>query len=245
MPSQSERARHVAIITDGSARWAHARGLTIAQGHEAAADNVIARIGDALELGIDELTLYAFSTENWTRPDDEVSEVLGMLASRIARDAPKLHARDVVVQFIGRRDRTGARLVEHLERAESLTAANRGMRVYVALDYGGRDEIVSAARRFQGGSEEDFAKLLHAPEMRDPDLIIRTGGEQRLSNFLLWRSAYSELVFRPEMWPDFGLSAFEECLDEYAERQRRFGGRMLTPEEFDRQFGNLPTDGEG
>ncbi|HEX5851523.1 MAG TPA: polyprenyl diphosphate synthase [Solirubrobacteraceae bacterium] len=219
----------MAIVTDGSARWARAQGLSISDGHEAAADTVIARIGDADELGIEELTLYAFSTENWTRPDEEVSAVLGMLARRIAADAPKLHARDVRVRFIGRRDRAGEELVEHLESAEELTAQNQGLLVYVALDYGGRDEIISAARRFDGGSEEDFAKLLHAPEMHDPDLVIRTSGEQRLSNFLLWQAAYSELVFRPEMWPDFGRVALEECLGEYAERRRRFGGRTTPP----------------
>ncbi len=220
-----EQARYVAIVTDGSARWAHAHGLSISAGHEAAADTVIARIGDAIELGIEELTLYAFSTENWTRPPEEVSAVLEMLTRRIAADTPTLHARDVRIRFIGRRDRAGAKLVERLESAEELTAENRGLRVQVALDYGGRDEIVNAARRFQGGSEDDFAKLLGAAEMHDPDLVIRTSGEQRLSNFLLWQSAYAELVFRPELWPDFGPQALEECLREYAERRRRFGGR--------------------
>ncbi len=220
-----QRARYVAIVTDGSARWAHAHGLSISAGHEAAADTVIARIGDAIELGIEELTLYAFSTENWTRPPEEVGAVLEMLTRRIAADTPTLHARGVRIRFIGRRDRAGTQLVERLESAEELTADNRGLRVQVALDYGGRDEIVSAARRFQGGSEDDFAKLLGAAEMHDPDLVIRTSGEQRLSNFLLWQSAYAELVFRPELWPDFGPQALEECLEEYAERRRRFGGR--------------------
>jgi undecaprenyl diphosphate synthase len=227
--SASERARYVAIVTDGSARWAHAHGLSISHGHEAAADTVIATIGNAIELGIEELTLYAFSTENWSRPDAEVRAVFEMLARRIAADTPRLHERDVRVRFIGRRDRAGEELVGHLERAENLTADNQGLHVQVALDYGGRDEIVSAARRFQGGSEEDFAKLLHAPGMHDPDLVIRTSGEQRISNFLLWQAAYSELVFRPELWPDFDLETLEECLKEYAERRRRFGGRTDDP----------------
>jgi undecaprenyl diphosphate synthase len=221
-----DRARHVAIVSDGSARWAHARGLSIGAGHEAAADTVIARIADAIELGVEELTLYAFSTENWARPPEEVSLLLEMLAQRIARDSLALHARGVRVRFIGRRDRAGGSLIERLESAEKLTAENAGLRLYVALDYGGRDEIVSAALRFHGGSEADFAKLLHASDMHDPDLLIRTSGEQRLSNFLLWQAAYSELVFRAELWPDFGRAALEECLDEYAERRRRFGGRV-------------------
>jgi undecaprenyl diphosphate synthase len=217
----------VAIVTDGSARWAHANGLSMSDGYEAAADTVIATIGNAIELGIEELALYAFSTENWTRPNGEVRAVLEMLARRIAADAPELHARDVRVRFIGRRDRAGEQLVEHLEHAERLTAHNHGLLLHVALDYGGRDEIVSAARRFEGGSEEDFAKLLHAPEMHDPDLVIRTSGEQRLSNFLLWQAAYSELVFRPELWPDFGLATLCVLRETLFERRRRFGGRAI------------------
>jgi undecaprenyl diphosphate synthase len=224
-PARASCPRHVAIVSDGSARWADARGLSISDGHEAAADTVIARIGDAIELGIEELTLYAFSTENWSRPNGEVRELLGMLARRIAADTPALHNADVRIRFIGRRDRAGAELTEQMHAAELLTAENLGLRVYVAFDYGGRDEIVRAALLFHGGGEEEFARLLHAPEMRDPDLVIRTSGEQRLSNFLLWQAAYSELVFRGELWPDFGRAAFEECLAEYGERTRRFGGR--------------------
>jgi undecaprenyl diphosphate synthase len=224
-PRASERARHVAIVSDGSARWAQERGLTINDGHEAAADTVLARIADAIELGVEQLTLYAFSTENWTRPPDEVRALLAMLARRTRADAPKLHDRRVRVRFTGRRDRAGAALAREMDVAEGLTAGNSGMQVYVAFDYGGRNEIVSAAARYRGGGEEEFARLMHAPDMHDPDLVIRTGGEQRLSNFLLWQAAYSELVFRDEMWPDFGRDAFEESLAEYAARQRRFGGR--------------------
>jgi undecaprenyl diphosphate synthase len=225
--SDSACPSHVAIVSDGSARWANARGLSISGGHEAAADTVLARIGDAIDLGIDELTLYAFSTENWARPEREVSALLEMLARRIAADAPGLHELGVRIRFIGRRDRAGRRLNEQMRSAEALTAENRGLKVYVAFDYGGRDEIVQAALRFQGGGEEEFARLLHAPEMRDPDLVIRTSGEQRLSNFLLWQTAYSELVFRAELWPDFDRVALEECLEEYGRRRRRFGGREL------------------
>jgi undecaprenyl diphosphate synthase len=228
-----EHARYVAIVSDGSARWAQARGLPIQAGHDAAADNVIERIADAIDLGVQELTLYAFSTENWARPAEEVHALLGMLAKRIGADTPKLHEQAVRVRFIGRRDRAGAALASQMHASETLTAENQGLRVYVAFDYGGRDEIVRAAERYTGGGEVEFAKLMYCAEMHDPDLLIRTSGEQRLSNFLLWQAAYSELVFRSELWPDFGRQALEECLGVYAKRTRRFGGRTLerTPRE--------------
>ncbi len=222
------RVRRVAIVSDGNARWAQAQALSIAEGHEAAADNVVARIRDAIELGIAELTLYAFSTENWTRPDEEVRELLAMLARRIRAETPGLHRQEVRVGFIGRRDRAGTELTGAMEDAEALTGDNDGIRVFVAFDYGGRDQILRAAERYRGGGEEEFAALVNAPGMHDPDLLIRTSGEQRLSNFLLWQTAYSELVFRDELWPDFGRAAFEECLAEYSRRRRRFGGRRDT-----------------
>jgi undecaprenyl diphosphate synthase len=222
-------ARRVAIVSDGSARWAAARGLTIEQGHEAAADTVLARIGDAIELGIEELTLYAFSTENWSRPEREVEQLLGMLARRIDRDTPSLDRQGVRVRFIGRRDRTGGVLTAAMNAAERDTAENDTITVYVALDHGGRDEIMRAAMAYQGGGEAEFARLMSAPEMHDPDLVIRAGGEQRISNFLLWQTAYSELVFRTELWPEFGRDAFEESLAEYSRRVRRFGGRTPVP----------------
>lgn len=215
----------VAIVSDGSARWAYARGRSITEGHEAAADTVIARIADAIELKIEQLTLYAFSTENWTRPAEEVEQLHAMLARRIVADTPVLHERRVRVHFIGRRDRAGAPLAQAMDDTEQLTRSNSGMRVFVAFDYGGRAEILAAAARYRGGGEGAFAKLLHAPQMLDPDVVIRTGGERRLSNFLLWQSAYAELVFREELWPDFGRASLEDCLLEYAVRRRRFGGR--------------------
>jgi undecaprenyl diphosphate synthase len=218
-------ARYVAIVSDGSARWAGARGLSIGEGHEAAADTVIARVADAVGLGIQELTVYAFSTENWARPQAEVKALHAMLATRIEADTPALHEQQIRIEFIGRRDRAGEALAGAMGRAEGLTRENGGMRVCVAFDYGGRDEIVSAAARYRGGGEAEFARLLHAPNMHDPDLLIRTSGERRLSNFLLWQAAYSELVFREEMWPEFGRRAFEESLAEYATRRRRFGAR--------------------
>ena len=219
--------RYVAIVSDGNARWAQAQGLSIQQGHEAAADTVIARVADACELGIEELTLYAFSTENWTRPQTEIDELLAMLARRIASDTPTLHRLGVCVRFIGRRDRGGHELAAQMEVAEALTSGNTTIKVFVAFDYGARDEIVKAARLFDGGGEAEFRALLGVPGMNDPDLLIRTSGEQRLSNFLLWQAAYSELVFRDELWPDFDRRAFEASLAVYAQRQRRFGGRAF------------------
>ena len=217
--------RYVAIVSDGSARWAQARGLSIGDGHEAAANTVIGRISDSCELGIRELTLYAFSTENWARPREEIAELFAMLTRRIAADTPRLHDLGVRIQFIGRRDRGGHELARQMEIAEDLTRENSGMKVFVAFDYGARDEILRAARLFRGGGEAEFRALLGAPGMHDPDLLIRTSGEQRLSNFLLWQAAYSELVFREELWPDFGRRALEESLATYGYRQRRYGGR--------------------
>jgi undecaprenyl diphosphate synthase len=218
-------ARHVAIITDGNGRWARARGLTVAEGHQAGADNVKARLRDAVELGVRELTVYSFSTENWSRPRLEVDALMALFAQRIADETPELHAEGVRMRFIGRREGVDPELVERMAWAEGLTAANARITLFVAFNYGGRAEIVDAARRFTGGDEDDFRALLYAPEMHDPDLVIRTSGEQRLSNYLLWQSAYAELVFRDELWPDFDRAAFEASLEEFAARRRRFGGR--------------------
>jgi undecaprenyl diphosphate synthase len=218
-------ARYVAVITDGNGRWARSRGLPVNDGHSAGADTVKARLRDAAELGIEEFTVYSFSTENWTRPAEEVQGLMDMFSTRIASETPELHAQGVRMRFIGRRDEVGERLQEQMGWAEELTAANEQITMFVAFNYGGRAEILDAARRFTGGSEADFRACLYAPEMHDPDLIIRTSGERRLSNYLLWQSAYSELVFRDELWPDFTRQALEESLAEYAERRRRFGGR--------------------
>ncbi len=221
----SQMARYVAIITDGNGRWARARGLPVNEGHDAGADTVKARLRDAVQLGVRELTVYSFSTENWSRPAEEVQGLMAMFARRIAGETPELHEEGVRMRFIGRREGISAELVQRMDWAESLTNANRRITLFVAFNYGGRAEIVDAARAFTGGSEEDFRRLLYAPEMHDPDLIIRTSGERRLSNYLLWQSAYSELVFRDELWPDFTREALEQCLAEFSERRRRFGGR--------------------
>jgi undecaprenyl diphosphate synthase len=241
-------ARYVAIITDGNGRWARARGLPVGAGHEAGADTVKARLRDAVELGIEELTVYSFSTENWSRSPAEVQGLFEMFSRRIAGETPELHAEGVRMRFIGRRERSPAELVEQMRWAEELTDANSTITLFVAFDYGGRAEIVDAAVRFgarraaqsagggpEGGwsagalastsDEEEFRRCLYAPEMHDPDLIIRTSGERRLSNYLLWQSAYSELVFREELWPDFTRAALEQSLAEFSARRRRFGGR--------------------
>jgi undecaprenyl diphosphate synthase len=220
-----DAARYVAIITDGNGRWAKARNLPVGEGHEAGADTVKARLRDAVDLGVRELTVYSFSTENWSRPEEEVLGLMALFAARIVAETPELDEQGVRMRFIGRREGVEEALLEQMDWAEELTKANDVITLFVAFNYGGRAEIVDAARRFQDGDENDFAALLYAPEMHDPDLIIRTSGEQRLSNYLMWQSAYSELVFRDELWPDFDRAAFEACLAEFSARRRRFGGR--------------------
>lgn len=217
--------RYVAIITDGNGRWAQQRGLPVVEGHRAGADVVKERLRDAAELGIEELTVFSFSTENWSRPEEEVAGLMRMFGERIASETPELKEEGVRMRFIGRREGVEPGLVEQMEGAEAETAGNDRITLFVAFNYGGRAEIVDAARSFTGGSEEEFRRHLYAPEMHDPDLLIRTSGEQRISNYLLWQCAYSELVFRDELWPDFDRGALETCLGEYETRQRRFGSR--------------------
>jgi undecaprenyl diphosphate synthase len=218
-------AKYVAIITDGNGRWARGRGVPVNEGHSAGADTVKARLRDAADLGVKELTVYSFSTENWSRPAGEVSGLMEMFSRRIVEETPELHEEGVRMRFIGRREGISGGLVEQMRGAEALTDKNQRITLFVAFNYGGRAEILDAARRFEGTTEEEFRDCLYAPEMHDPDLIIRTSGERRLSNYLLWQSAYSELVFRDELWPDFTREALEESLAEFSERRRRFGGR--------------------
>jgi len=218
-------AKYVAIITDGNGRWARARGVPVNEGHSAGADTVKARLRDAADLGVKELTVYSFSTENWSRPPGEVSGLMEMFSRRIMEETPELNEEGVRMRFIGRREGISGGLVEQMRGAEALTDENERITLFVAFNYGGRAEILDAARRFEGTTEEEFRDCLYAPEMHDPDLIIRTSGERRLSNYLLWQSAYSELVFRDELWPDFTREALEESLAEFSERRRRFGGR--------------------
>jgi len=221
----SASARYVAIITDGNGRWAQNRGLPVVEGHRAGADTVKARLRDAVELGVEELTVYSFSTENWSRPEEEVAGLMAMFVERIESETPELNEEGVKMRFIGRREAVSEELTERMAWAEETTAGNERITLFVAFNYGGRAEIVDAARGFEGDSEEDFRQRLYAPEMHDPDLLIRTSGEQRVSNYLLWQCAYSELIFRDELWPDFDRAAFEACLHEFEARQRRFGAR--------------------
>jgi undecaprenyl diphosphate synthase len=218
-------AKYVAIITDGNGRWAQQREVPVIEGHRAGADVVKERLRDAVKFGIRELTVYSFSTENWTRPQEEVDGLMAMFAERIDAETPELNEEGVRMRFIGRRDGISEQLTERMDWAEAETGKNDRITLYVAFNYGGRAEILDAAAQYDGGGEDEFASHLYAPEMHDPDLLIRTSGEQRLSNYLLWQCAYSEFVFRDELWPDFSREAFEAALEEYEERQRRFGAR--------------------
>jgi undecaprenyl diphosphate synthase len=218
-------ARYVAIITDGNGRWAQQRELPVVEGHRAGADVVKARLRDAAEFGVEELTVYSFSTENWTRPKEEVDGLMAMFDERIRGETPELKEEGVRMRFIGSREGVSPELQERMDWAEAETGENDRITLFVAFNYGGRAEILDAAERYSGGGEDAFREGLYAPEMHDPDLLIRTSGEQRLSNYLLWQCAYSEFVFREELWPDFGREAFQASLATYDERQRRFGAR--------------------
>ena len=218
-------ATSVAIIMDGNARWAEQRGLPVLEGHREGARTLKRTVRNAVELGIGQLCVYAFSTENWSRPADEVAGLMIMFAELIESETPELDEEGVRMAFIGRREGISAELLERMHWAEERTAGNERMALFVAFNYGGRAEIVDAATRFEGGGEEDFRARLYAPEMRDADLVIRTSGERRLSNFLLWQSAYAELYFSDALWPDFDLAELQRALDDLAARQRRFGAR--------------------
>src|SRR4051812_21836167 len=210
---------------DGNARWATERGLPVLEGHRQGARALKQTVRNAVKLDVRELTVYAFSTENWTRPRAEVEGLMAMFAELIESETPELDEEGVRMRFIGRRDGVSEKLERRMDWAERETAANERMTLFVAFNYGGRAEILDAARRFEGGDEEDFAKLLYAPEMNEPELLIRTSGEHRLSNYLLWQSAYSELVFSDVLWPDFDYDELAAALEEYASRERRFGAR--------------------
>jgi undecaprenyl diphosphate synthase len=222
----ARRARYVAIITDGNGRWAKQRELPVVAGHEAGADTVKATLREAVDLGVEELTVYSFSTENWSRSPEEVSALMAMFSRRIDAETPELKEEGVRMRFIGRRHEVEPGLQQQMSWAEAETAHNDRITLFVAFNYGGRAELLDAAERYQGGGEEAFQRLLYAPEMHDPDLLIRTSGEQRISNYLLWQCAYSELVFTDVLWPDFSRADLEAALDEYSARERRFGGRV-------------------
>jgi undecaprenyl diphosphate synthase len=210
---------------DGNARWAQARGLPVLAGHREGAQALKRTVRHAVKHGVEELTVYAFSTENWSRPSDEVEGLMAMFAELIESETPELDEEGVRMMFIGRRDEVSADLREKMGWAEEKTRANDRMKLFVAFNYGGRGEIVDAAERYEGGGEEAFAKLLYAPDMGEPDVLIRTSGEQRVSNFLLWQTAYAELYFADVLWPDFGEEHLVAALEDIAARERRYGAR--------------------
>ena len=218
-------AKTVAIIMDGNARWAEGRGVPVLEGHREGAQALKRTVKNAVKVGLAELTAYAFSTENWSRPAAEVEGLMAMFAELIESETPELDEEGVKMRFIGRREGISAELLERMIWAEEVTAHNDRLRLFVAFNYGGRAEILDAAARFEGGGEDEFRELLYAPEMAEPDLVIRTSGERRLSNFLLWQTAYSELVFADALWPDFDLEHLQDALREYEARRRRFGAR--------------------
>jgi undecaprenyl diphosphate synthase len=239
LPTESGRPRptgavpyHVAIIMDGNGRWASRRGLPVGMGHRAGTQAVRRVVRAASDLGVKQLTLYSFSSENWNRPAEEVEGLMQLHAEMIEHEVPELHKNDCRVVFVGSRRGLSTALLEKIVEAETLTAGNGGMVLFIAFNYGGRREIVDAMRKAVADgvdptalTEGDIAKHLYSPLMHDPDLCIRTSGECRMSNFLLWQAAYSELYFTDCLWPDFGKEQLEEALAAYAARDRRFGAR--------------------
>ena len=227
--AQEDSARTVAIIMDGNGRWAERRGLPVAEGHRAGTKALRRTVEAAIDLGVDTLIVYAFSTENWSRPEGEVEDLMEIFGETIERELPDLARQGVRTRFIGRRDRAPAELQEQMAGLEEETAHNERLNLWIAFDYGGRAELLEAARRLveagEEPTEESLRAHLYAPELPDPDLLIRTSGELRISNFLLWQLAYSELVFLDVLWPDFGSRELEDALAAYAQRRRRFGGR--------------------
>jgi undecaprenyl diphosphate synthase len=229
---RDDQARSVAIIMDGNGRWAERQGLPVAEGHRAGTRALRRTVEAAIDLGLETLVVYAFSTENWSRPAGEVDSLMDIFGETIERELPDLKRQGVRTRFIGRRDRASDELREQMARLEDETAGNDRLNLWVALDYGGRAELVEAARRLAESGidpaeiDENIVRAnLYAPELPDPDLLIRTSGELRISNFLLWQLAYSELVFVDTLWPDFGHAELEQALAAYAQRRRRFGGR--------------------
>ena len=229
---RTDEVRAVAIIMDGNARWARRRGLPVIAGHRAGTKAAHRAIQACLDLGIESLCIFAFSTENWSRSQEEVEAIMELFGETIERELPNLMRQGVRVRFVGRRDRAPERVRATMEAVEARTSGNDRLNLWVAFDYGGRAEIVEAARRLveEGVDPRDIdenaiAARLYAPEMPEPDLLIRTSGELRVSNFLLWQLAYTELVFVETLWPDFEEEDLRRALEEYASRRRRFGGR--------------------
>jgi undecaprenyl diphosphate synthase len=213
MGAQASVVPHVAIITDGNGRWASRRGLPVWEGHRAGAENVRARLRDAAELGVQELTVFAFSTENWSRPPREVTGLMELMSSYLEHEVPQLHSEGVRVRFIGRRcPPVPPQLLEQIQQSEHLTDSNQQITLVIPFNYGGRAEIVDAARTFTGTTEAEFRRHLYGPELHDPELVIRTGGEHRLSNYMLWQIAHARLIISGELWPDFGREDFARAI---------------------------------
>jgi undecaprenyl diphosphate synthase len=225
-------ARSIAIIMDGNGRWAQRRRLPVAAGHRAGTRALRRTVEAAIELGVESLCVYAFSTENWSRPPEEVDALMEIFVETIGRELPDLQRQGVRTRFIGRRDRATPELQAKMAELELETGVRESLQLWIAFDYGGRAEIVQATRRIveegldpRDIDENAIGTRLYAPEMPEPDLLIRTSGELRVSNFLLWQLAYTELVFVDTLWPDFGERHLRQALAEYAGRRRRFGGR--------------------
>ena len=225
--------RHVAIIMDGNGRWAVARGLDVSEGHHAGYENIRRVVNDFANRGVEYLTLYAFSTENWDRPETEVNGILNLAIAVIAHEAQELHENGVRIKHLGRVDRLSPELRVELEQAVEMTAGNTGLTLGIAFDYGGRAEIVQAAKRMveetvspDEVNEQKFSEFLYTSDMPDVDLLIRTGGDFRISNFLLWQTAYSEFYSSETWWPDFFGERIDEAFDAFTERKRRFGKRV-------------------
>jgi len=230
MSQANHPPQHVAIIMDGNGRWAKQRGLPRLAGHKAGGENIRPVVKIFADHRVRYLTLYAFSTENWSRPGAEVAGLLGLLGRKIDQETQAFHQDNIRLVHLGRLDRLSKRTGKKVKAAVEFTKSNTGLTLCLAFDYGGRDEIVQAARRIAAAGkvgddidEAAFARHLYSSGIPDPDLLIRTGGESRLSNFLLWQTAYSELYFTPVLWPDFCAKQVEEALCEYERRQRRFG----------------------
>jgi undecaprenyl diphosphate synthase len=241
---EGRKPYHVAIIMDGNGRWARRHHVPVSAGHRAGVQAVRRIIEEARDLGIGQLTLYSFSTENWNRPPDEVEGLMRLHIEMIDSEVPTLHKNNCRVVFVGRRRELSEALLERMKWAEELTAGNTRMILFIAFNYGGRLEILDAVRdalaegvTLEELSEADISSHLYSPLMRDPDLVIRTSGEMRLSNFLLWQTAYSELYFSTKLWPDFDEAELRRALDDYASRERRFGRR-------EDDVGNGPESGD-
>jgi undecaprenyl diphosphate synthase len=228
-PVPAEVPHAVAIVMDGNGRWATAHGVSVAEGHRAGSRALRPVVETAIDVGVESLAVYAFSTENWTRPGEEVEALMEIFGETIDRELVDLAKEGVRTRFVGRRDRAPDWLQAKLAELEAATATETRLNLWIAFDYGGRAELVEAARRIAESGvdvdEESFGRYLYAPEMPDPDLVIRTSGELRVSNFLLWQSAYAEFAFIDTLWPDFGPEEFRAAIEDYASRRRRFGGR--------------------